>query len=189
MKTIKLCLIAVLIGTGVFSAKAQTPDFNLGIKAGANYGTLPSSFNDLTDKGGKAGFNIGVFARVGKALYFQPELNFSTFGSKYTLNSKEYKPKFNQLNVPLMVGYKLINTSSLNFRVSAGPDFSYNLNTPDAPAGFDYKRVNLGGVINAGVDIGNITIDARYTRGFTKFNKALDEKTGIFNLSVGFKIF
>ncbi|HWW38427.1 porin family protein [Pedobacter sp.] len=189
MKTTKLSLIVALLGLSFFSAKAQNSDFNFGIKAGVNYGTLPSGLKDLSDKAGKAGFNIGVFARAGKDLYVQPEVNFSTFGSKYTLGSKEYEPKFRQVNVPLMIGYKLINTANLNFRLSAGPDFSYNLNKPDAPQNFSYKRVNMGGVINAGVDIGNITIDARYTHGFTKINKGLDEKTGLFNLSVGFKIF
>lgn len=188
MKTTKLLLLAGLMGLGFASAKAQSSSLDIGIKAGVNYGTLPSSFNQLTDKAGKAGFNIGVFARAGKDLYFQPEVNFSTYGSKYKLNNKEYDPKFRQINVPLMVGYKLINTNELNLRLSAGPDFSYNLNKPNAPEGFDYKRVNLGGVINAGVDIGNITLDARYTRGFSKINKGLDEKTGLFNLSVGFKI-
>ncbi len=88
-----------------------------------------------------------------------------------------------------MVGYKLINTEALNFRISAGPDINYTLNKAEGPSGFDYKKLNAGGVINAGVDIGNLTIDARYSRGLTKINKGLDAKTGLFNLSVGLKLF
>ncbi|WP_165585784.1 porin family protein [Pedobacter nototheniae] len=189
MKTNKFyLLIAVMIITAG-AVKAQDSDVVFGLKAGLNYATLPTSFKGITDKKGKVGYNFGAFARVGKAFYFQPELNYVTIKSAYTYASNTYTPKFHQVNLPLMVGYKLINTDALNFRISAGPDVNYTLNKAEGPSGFDYKKFNLGGVINAGVDIGNITVDARYSRGFTKINKGLDEKSGLFNLSVGFKIF
>ncbi len=189
MKTNKFYLAVAAILFTMGTASAQDTEFNFGIKAGASYATLPSSLKSITDKKGKIGYNVGAFARVGKALYFQPELNYVSFKSSYNYGSATYKPKFNQINLPLMVGYKIFNTSDLNFRVSAGPDLSYTLNKAEGPATFDYKKFNAGGVINAGVDIGNLTLDARYSRGFTKINKELDEKTGIFNLSVGFKLF
>lgn len=171
------------------AVKGQDPGITFGLKAGVNYATLPTSISSITDKKGKIGYNFGAFARVGQAVYFQPELNFVKFKSAYRYASNTYEPKFSQLNLPLMLGYKIINTEELNFRVSAGPDINYTLNKVSGPAGFDYKKFTAGGVINAGVDIGNLTIDARYSRGLTKINKGLGEKTGIFNLSVGLKIF
>ncbi|WP_159451746.1 porin family protein [Pedobacter africanus] len=181
-------MIAVMVITAG-AVKAQDTGLTFGLKAGLNYATLPTSLKDVTDKKGKVGYNLGAFARVGKTIYFQPELNYVTFKSAYNYASNTYKPKFNQLNLPLMVGYKLINTEALNLRISAGPDLSYTLNKAQGPTGLDYKKFNAGGVINAGVDIGSLTIDARYSRGLTKINKDLNEKTGIFNLSVGFKVF
>lgn len=189
MKTIKYLLIIAACITGMNSVKAQETEFTIGIKGGANFANLHSSLKELSKEKGKMGYNVGVFARVGGNLYLQPELNYTAFKSEYTYASDQYRPKFKQMNVPLMVGYKLINTSELNLRISAGPDFNYTLNKPDAPTAFDYKRFTLGGVFNAGVDLGNITLDARYSRGFTKINKGLGESTGIYNLSVGFKIF
>jgi hypothetical protein len=189
MKTHQFYLMIAIIMISICSAKAQETELSFGLKAGFNYATLPSSLKEVTDKKGKTGFNIGAFARVGKALYFQPELNYVTFKSKYTYAAKVYEPNFNQVNVPLMVGYKLINTEALNFRVSAGPELNYTFNKAAGPSQFEYKKFNAGGVINAGVDIGNLTLDARYSRGLTKINKGLDEKTGLFNLSVGFKLF
>ncbi|WP_449439228.1 porin family protein [Pedobacter steynii] len=188
MKTNKFYLMIAIIMVSI-SVKAQQSGVNFGLKAGINYATLPTSFKEVKEKEGKAGYNIGVFARVGDALYFQPELNYTAFKSEYSYNSKVYTPKFKQVNIPLMVGYKIINTEALNFRISAGPDLSYSLNKAAGSAQFDYKKFTAGGVVNAGVDIGSLTIDARYSRGLTKINKGLDEKTGIFNLSVGFKIF
>jgi hypothetical protein len=189
MKTNKFYLLMAVMFITAGSVKAQDSDFTFGLKAGLNYATLPTSVKAITDKKGKVGYNFGAFARVGKTLYFQPELNYVTFKSSYVYASNAYTPKFNQVNLPLMVGYKIIDTEELNFRVSAGPDVNYTLNDAKGPAGFDYKKFNFGGVINAGVDIGNITIDARYSRGLTKINKSLQEKTGLFNLSVGFKLF
>jgi hypothetical protein len=189
MKTIKYLLIITVSIFSMNSVKAQVPGLNFGIKAGANFANLHSDFKGLSNEKGKMGFNIGAFARIGKTLYFQPEINYTAFKSEYSYGGSTYKPNFKQMNIPLMVGYKIINTEAFNLHISAGPDFSYTLNKPNSPTSFDYKKFNIGGVINAGVDLGSLTIDARYTRGFTKINKGLQEKTGIYNLSVGFKIF
>ncbi|WP_183556745.1 porin family protein [Mucilaginibacter sp. SP1R1] len=187
MKTIKLLVTAVLFTLGVNAVQAQTSDIDFGIKAGINFSTLKTGLNAVSDKSGKIGFNAGVFARIGKDLYFQPEINYVTFSDKYRFNSTSYDAKFRQLNVPLMVGYKLVNTEDLVFRLSAGPDLYYNLKKPIAPGGFKYKDVSAGGVINAGVDIGSLTFDARYSLGLSKFNKDLGQKANIFSLGVGFK--
>ncbi len=169
------------------AVKAQ--DLAFGIKAGLNYTTLPSSFSGITDKKGNVGYNFGVFARTGQALYFQPELNYVTFKGAYNYGTASYKPKFHQLNLPLMLGFKLLNTDAVNLRIAVGPELNYTLNEAKGPSGFDYKKLNAGGLVNAGVDFGNITLDARYSRGFTKMNKDLGQKTGMFNLSVGVKLF
>jgi len=197
MKTIKLFATAILITLGISSVKAQTttttasspssPDIEFGVKAGVSFSTLKTGLNAITDKSGKTGFNAGVFARIGKDLYFQPELNYVSFGDNYKFNNTAFQAKFRQLNLPLMVGYKIVNTDELIFRVSAGPDLYYNLKKPIAPAGFKYSDLTAGGVVNAGVDIGSLTFDARYSLGLSKFNKDLGQKSNIFSLGVGFK--
>lgn len=185
MKKMNMFVFAALMLTSVV-AKAQNVDF--GIKAGVNYGTLPSSMAELKDESGKLGFNVGVFARMGSELYFQPEVNFSTYSAEYTLGTEKFEPKFRSLNVPLMMGYKIVNDKTLKLRVSLGPDFNYALKDPEGPANTEYKKFSAGGVLNAGVDLGMFTIDARYSRGLTKTNEGLDQKSGIFNLSLGFII-
>ena len=87
-----------------------------------------------------------------------------------------------------MVGYKLVNEENLKFRLSLGSDLNYSLKDASGPANTEYKKFNAGGVLNAGVDLGLFTVDARYSRGLTKTNDRLDQKTGLFNLSVGFII-
>lgn len=179
-----LAMMVVLMGTG--AAYTQTPE--LGIRAGVNFGSLNSSSDAVTSASGKAGVQVGLFARTVGNFYFQPEVNFSTFGSRYSHDADAYEPSFRQLNVPLMVGYKLINNDQVNFRVSLGPDLYFNLNRPDTPTGTEYRRFSMGGVVNAGVDVGRITFDARYGLGLTAVHEELEQKQRVFGLSIGFKI-
>jgi len=187
MKTIKLLVTALLITLGLQSVKAQTTDITLGAKLGASFSTLRTGLGAITDKSGKVGFNAGIFARAGDKLYFQPEVNYATFSNSYSFNAKSYDAQFRTINVPLLVGYKLVNQGDMNFRVAAGPDFYYDLKNPAAPTGLDYKKLSAGAVVDAGVDIGNLTFDARYSLGLSKVNKTLGQKANIFSLAIGFK--
>ena len=176
--------MAMLMVAG--TANAQMAD--LGVKAGVNFGSLRTNSDAVSAASGKTGLHVGLFARTGNNFYFQPELNFATFGSTYAHGGETYEPMFRQLNVPLMAGYKLINNDNVNFCVSLGPDVNFNLNKPDAPAGMAYRRFGVGGVLNGGVDVGRVTFDARYSFGLTAANEGLDQRSRVFSLSVGFKI-
>ena len=187
MRTIKLLTTAILLTIGITSVKAQSSDITIGVKAGVSVSTLKTGLNAVSDKSGKVGFNAGVFARAGNDLYFQPEVNYATFSNKYSFNAQKYDAKFSMINVPLLVGYKIINNKDMNLRISAGPDLYYDLKKPAAPAGFEYKRFSAGGAADVGVDLGSLTLDARYSLGLSKLNKDLGQKANIFSVAVGFK--
>jgi hypothetical protein len=186
MKVVGFYVAAMALLLTAGTANAQTAD--LGVKAGVNFGSLRTNAETVSGASGKTGLHVGLFARTGGNFYFQPELNFSTFGGEYVYDGETNEPMFRQLNIPLMAGYKLIDNGQVNFRVSLGPDVNFNLNKPDAPTGTDYKRFSVGGVLNAGVDMGRVTFDARYSLGLTTVHEALDQRPGVFSLSVGFKI-
>lgn len=188
MKTLKLTFATALLALASTAVKAQnTPELTYGVKAGVSFSTLKTGLNAINDKSGKVGLNAGAFARIGSNIFFQPEVNYVSFSNEYRFNNTKYESKFKQLNVPLMAGIKLMNTDQMNLRVSAGPDLYYNLNTPSAPAGHKYKNLSVGGVVNAGIDVGSLTFDARYSLGLSKLNKDLGQKSNIFSVSVGFK--
>lgn len=185
-KAIGFYLTAMVMLMTAGAANAQTAD--VGVKAGVNFGSLHTSSEAVSGASGKTGLHVGLFARTGNTFYFQPELNFSTFGMEYGYDGETYAPMFRQLNIPVMAGYKLIDNGHVNLRVSLGPDVNFNLNSPDAPAGTAYKRFSVGGVLNAGVDMGRVTFDARYSLGLTDVHEGLGQRPGVFGLSVGFKI-
>ena len=187
-KAIQLLGTALLFMAATGSVKAQSEtDVTFGVKAGINLSTLANGLIDMSDKKGKVGINAGVFARVGNKIYFQPELNYVTFSNTYNFNSNAYQVKFKDVNVPLMIGYRIIDKKDLMLRISAGPDLYYNLKKQVSPVDSEDKRTSIGGVLNVGVDLGNFTIDTRNSIGFTKLNKDFGQRPNIFSLSVGYK--
>ena len=100
------------------------------------------------------------------------------------------------MNVPLLLG-RSFGSKDLNFRIMAGPVYTYNLSTNENfSANFNsayndfgkYNNSTLGYQAGAGVDIGAATVDLRYEGGLTKVNPNYGQRQNLWALSVGFKI-
>ncbi len=201
---------------------------NLGIKAGytSSLGlnnlnavsngtyTLNSVAAELSN-----GFHAGVFARLNfKKLYVQPELLYAMGKKNYTISFNDITnhtlsyDKFvtiSTANIPIMVGYKLIDLKKLgNIRILAGPELRFNagssLDFQNLVAGgssvtlsqleSDVKAAQLGFQVGAGVDFLMFTLDARYTMindmYQTKLNNiSIDNlPANTFVISLGWKI-
>lgn len=197
MKKIVLLSCMVIATSAAF---AQLPSFDFGIKAGINVSKLQS---DVTAEENRLGYQAGVFARLGGAgLYFQPELYLGSKGSEYPNAAEVYsgneKISFTTLDLPLLIGTK-VGPSAFNVRFMAGPVVSFLLNKdePVASASQDvkdfrnYKNQALGLQAGAGVDISKLTLDVRYEAGISNINKTdkYDQKTNLWHISLGYKIF
>src|SRR5690606_5208544 len=112
---------------------------------------------------------------------------FTTFKSVYALQQKNYDPRFYQLNVPIQVGYKIVETDQMNLRASLGPQVNYNLKKNNAANSTNFKTFTYDGVVNIGTDINRFMIDLRYNHSVNKTSKALDSRDRIVGLSVGYK--
>jgi len=198
MKKIILCMGVVLFAGA--TAMAQLPSFDLGIKAGLNVSKLKS---DVAAEENLTGFQAGVFARFGGAgLYFQPELYLGSKGSSYPTAAQVYsgdeKINFTTLDLPLLIGTK-VGPGAFNVRFMAGPVVSFLLDKeePVASASQDvkdfrnYKDQALGLQAGAGIDVSKLTFDVRYETGISNINKTdkYDQKTNLWHLSLGYKIF
>ena len=91
-------LMAVAAG-----AKAQ---FSLGIKGGVNYSKLSS---DNFSSSSVAGYEAGLFARIGGGVYLQPEAYLSSSGGSFSSNNNSYSGSvtFTNLNIPVLIGLRL----------------------------------------------------------------------------------
>jgi hypothetical protein len=185
--------IALLLA-GIMSAKAQT---TLGIKGGVNFSKINT--DDLKESS-VTGYQVGVFGRIGNSFYLQPEVYLGSRGGKFESSSDNTtvttngKVTFTTINVPVLVGAKLLSAGSINVRAMAGPIYTYNLDKKidfrAAANDFgDYKNSTLGYQVGAGVDFGSITADLRYEGGLTKVNERYGQRVNLWALSVGFKIF
>ena len=111
-------------------------------KAHLLFPTSSGSWKSLKDAGLKAydkkgsnsvGYNVGVSAKVDLpgAFYVMPELYFTSFKNEFTdENTKtSLKAKSNRIDVPVLVGYKLLGDTASLF---LGPVASYNLSTKES---------------------------------------------------------
>jgi hypothetical protein len=188
----KAILSAALLIAVCISAKAQ---FSLGIKGGVNFSSINA---DNLKSSTVTGYQAGAFARLGGAIYLQPEVYLSSTGGHFESNDNAYSGtvKFTDLNVPVLLGARY-GAKNLNVRVMAGPVFTSVLNTDQslsqnfATAYGDfghYRSGTVGYQADAGVDLGSITADLRYEGNISQVNPDHAQRQNLWALSIGFKI-
>lgn len=181
----KKTILGILFTGGTFCGSAQSQ--HKGISYGLNTGM--SLFNMTKTYKGEylAGFTGGIYASIpiAKQLYIQPELNYQMQGTKYTSifngrPSEETKFRTNYINLPVLLKY---NFSQTNFSAYVGPQLGYLTASKFI---VDDKRADEKGITRktsfAGVygveyyfpinKVNTITINARYTTGFSNVLKS-----------------
>jgi len=203
----KLLLFVLLF----ISAEVTFGQFAFGVKVGynasklsTNLDTIKSSFN--------SGFHIGAFARIGNRLHLQPEFYYTLSGGKFDFSSYSAAKNWTQqvtvgtLDIPVLIGYKIIKTELLSWRVMAGPELSLVVNSKIknvTNTGYittsDISKVNWYIQVGTGIDVLFLTLDVRYQIGLNKIIDNFTAPTGgpvypvnskgnMFVISVGFKI-
>jgi len=219
----KLIIAAALLLT-VSYASAQ---LNFGIKAGYNSSLGINDLGSVTSgsynyKSAKAelsnGFQAGAFLRLGfNKLYFQPELLYAMGKKNYNMtvtNSDnsiagtfDKNVKVSTVDVPLLLGFKVLDLKLANVRVFAGPKLRFNagstldynnikgggFNTADLQK--DVKAAQLGLEAGFGVDVLMLSLDFRYQVINDMYQTKLSSVTidnipaNTFVISLGWKIF
>ena len=163
MKKIILAAIAVM-AFGVTNAQ-QT---RFGIKGGLNLSTVVGGDVDHTKS--LVGFHVGGFAEIHvvEKFFIQPELLFSTQGTKYDGPfGEDFDTKLNYLNIPVLAKYYIVDKK---FSVEAGPQLGVLLSAKaDGQDIKDFTRsVDFGFNIGAGYSFtDNLSIGLRYTIGLS----------------------
>ena len=202
----------LLVCMAILPLQAQeTKSVQFGIKGGLNLSSLNSSDGSTSDM--LLGFNLGVFNKlpITSFLAIQPEFYVTTKGSQVTYNNLfvDGTAKFNltYLEIPVLC---VVNVTKL-LNVQFGPYAAYMIDGKVTNVGNvnlfnfeqninvnDYNRIDAGVVLGAGLEVGNITMGARYNLGMTKVGntKTLlgsdytvpDARNGVvnFNLAIAF---
>ncbi|MEM7486913.1 MAG: outer membrane beta-barrel protein [Bacteroidota bacterium] len=171
MKKTLLIAAVCLMGTAAFAQSGT----GFGIKAGLSYNKNGDLIGSVGDAGenitegadGKAGYHFGFWGKLDfPKIYLRPELVYTRTQSTYDVAGDSRDYDVSRLDLPVLLGYKLIGP----LHVFAGPAFQYTLSN-------DLEGVNIDDVendftvglnIGAGVNLGKLGLDVRYERGFSK---------------------
>jgi hypothetical protein len=165
----------------------------LGFRLGYNGNNLTSGIDSVQSKF-TSGFHAGVFMRIGKRIYFAPEVlytysgaNLSNEGSTTDSVWKE-KIGIGSLDIPLLFGLNIIRSQMFKWRLELGPVVSINTNTKITNIN-DAEGPITSGDINStqwrllagtGIDLWFLTLDVRYQYAFNTLIKMV-------SVSLGFK--
>ena len=195
----KKITVLVLLAIVVLTGKAQD-FFDLGPKVGMNTSKISTHMENYTPETINS-YQFGAFARInlGK-LYIQPEaysnskkgkvIHVSDLGIS-TINSFNLKT----VDVPVLLGLKIIDQKALNLRVLAGPTFSF---VTDESVKGQFTEDNLensffGWQYGVGVDFLFLSLDVRKESLSNNLYRApnfdFDTKNGTFIISLGLKLF
>lgn len=193
MKKFILSVAICLFSTAMF-AQLSSP-ISLGLHAG-----LVSTKAD-TDLGGIGGIKekadngmmVGAFLRVNlNKWYLQPELNYVTRKTTVDILGDSYDFKTKSLDVPILLGYKIVKLPAFKLRAFAGPVASFKVDdsvksTISGAVDSDFKGAVWNGKFGAGIDVWKLTLDVDYEVGFS--DVAEDLKQNMVNVTLGFKLF
>jgi hypothetical protein len=190
----------LLLSALVFLTSVTFAQFTIGPKIGFTIGKLNTNFEEAKEEA-KPGFQFGAFARFGKKLYVQPELMFVSKGGTIQTDLNKSSVKLNTMQIPVMVGYRLLNFKVVNLRVMGGPALSFIVNKEiTIKEGEQFiKDTNIKDAIwslqlGAGVDVLMFTLDVRYEWGLNNIwdpqqgEPSQDMKSNLWNVSLGWKI-
>lgn len=178
-----LCLTCLLFNQAIW---AQGP-VTFGVNAGPNYSYV---YNDpsVSVSKGKPGASIDLIARIGNRLFFEPDLCFNLLRSKYDFTAETHNLNFITLQLPLMIGYQFIKHDDFALHAAAGPEGEVNFKKPNDIPGKEYKSLNSGGRVTAGVDVGRLMIDLSLSAVFDGLEKHTKQKMNSFSLGIGVKL-
>ena len=160
--------LTIIILLGVFALQGEAQEmFNFGLKAGVNTSKMSTHVSDYSAKSVQ-NYQFGAFARINLGmLYLQPEAYYNSKGGQInTTNSTSTVNSFNlkTIDIPALVGLKIIDQKPFNLRIMAGPVFSFA--TSKSVKGSVFTKANIennffGWQYGAGVDFLFLTLDLR----------------------------
>ncbi len=172
----------------------------------------------------KNNFMFGVFLRLGKKFYVQPEVNWVTQGSVFrypsvsldsiNLSPVEQNIQLKTIQIPVSIGYRIIDLKVANIRVFGGltADIVTNktINNTDDDNSIgqdlitpikeeDIKNLQWQYQLGIGVDALMFALDIKYYGGinnlvngnvhYNNTTNTISSKSNVFMVTLGWKIF
>jgi len=168
--------------------------FDLGIKAGYNTSKLSTDLNTIKADS-KGGYNFGAFGRFGgEKFYLQPEFLYVVKNEEFSVGASTDAIKMKSIQVPVLLGLKLIDLKVASIRAFTGPAISFSTGyESDKSFNYNFNNATWDYQLGAGVDVLMFTFDIRYEWGLSKtfdtssFGSNFTSKGNTFSVNLGFK--
>ena len=199
----RFLLVVIIIAVSGITGMAQIPGFSIGPKVGYNSNRLTTNIDSITSEPDGA-FQFGGFMRIGRKTYLQPEVIYVVKGG--VLNdvfhgeNRSQQIELKSITIPVLVGVTPMAEKSFNFRLMAGPAFSYVSQKYVKPLDLlsswpirsteDIRQMLLSLQVGAGIDLWFLTFDVRYEMGFSNIysgNESLNVRNNLINFGLGIK--
>jgi hypothetical protein len=195
----KSIFFILLLGiTGTMSAQTFAIGLKGGYEAAMSYNdllntNLVTSTGDQIKSGFANGYQVGAWMRLGgKRVYLQPEvlLNVKKVSQTFNVGGLTYMAtyKTQAIEIPLMVGYKVLCVGPLAVRLNAGPKAiidagsSSNLNQYSQVLSQDFKKTTWAAEGGIGVDILSVSLDLRYSQYLSNSYSVTFNNTPVVNM-------
>jgi opacity protein-like surface antigen len=195
--TVALCATALV--PAVAAAQTSTYPMTFGVKAGVNASTLAVEDN-LLDTSSIWGAVGGLF--VGRNITdnagLQLEALFSQRGAKDVSSSSETRLRLTYLDLPLTARFGSTMSNDVHFHAFTGPQLGIKLSAKakndflgvDEDLDDEVKSWDFGWTLGAGVEMNNLSLDARYTLGLTNIDASSSDgsiKNRTFTVLAGYR--
>lgn len=186
--------------------------FHIGPQIGYTAPKLSYKGSDINN-GLKNNMLVGVFMRIGKKIYIQPEVNYMTQGSVFKFPSLtstsvvEQDVNLKSIQVPLSLGWQILDLKVVKFRIFGGATANFivnktidtkNGNAKDYLLPSDFNDIQWQYQVGAGIDFLMLALDVKYYGGINdlfngtvKYDNATHTVAGsasIFEITLGWKI-
>jgi hypothetical protein len=197
MRAYVACLLAVAAVAILAPAVRAERSWQIIPQVGLNAATLASEPDSLTSSA-KVGYMLGGALRFGHRFFVQPGVFYqrTTVTTKsvdeITIEDFEDDLGVGSVWIPLQLGLNIINGSTLDLHVNAGPTGTIVTSVDDNALGLtadDYEDVIWGAVLGAGVDFTLLSLDVSYEVGLSNMLKTgdSDTKQNAFRLCAGLR--
>jgi opacity protein-like surface antigen len=190
-----LTSIALVLSASMAKSQTSSP-VHFGIKAGGNFSNISLSDHGISSKYA-FGSHAGLMTRIDLAsIYLQGEVLYASKHSKVSTGNQPGKDvKWNSIEVPVLVGFKLLKSEGFNLRIFGGGVYSYVINDKTSvlnqvKQSFEkFDKSNIGYQLGGGVDLGRLSFDLRYEGALSNISKEFKSRPNSIAASIGFMIF
>jgi hypothetical protein len=154
---------------------------------------------------------VGAFARIGKRVHLQPEFYYTLSGATFenlgvnTINDWKQKVTVGTLDIPVLIGFTILDANVVKWRIMVGPQASFIVNSKIEDVSLtgpieksDLNTTNWYLQAGTGIDVLFMTLDIRYQSGLNSLindvtgnngtSYPVNSKGNVFVVSLGFKI-